>query len=88
MTDTDLVRKGLATNQDVGKLTVEQVLTSPLCTIESNQDVDDAQDMMATSVCAPPRGDQRWLDRRRGIGARSLDALQTVRARLADPDVF
>ena len=30
----------------VGKLTVEQVMTSPLCTIESNQDVDDAQDMM------------------------------------------
>lgn len=46
VTDTDLVRKGLATNQDVGKLTVEQVMTSPLCTIESNQAVDDAQDMM------------------------------------------
>ena len=46
VTDTDLVRKGLATNQDLGKLTVEQVMTSPLCTIESNQDVDDAQDMM------------------------------------------
>ncbi|MGC3975673.1 MAG: CBS domain-containing protein [Nitrospira sp.] len=46
VTDTDLVRKGLATNQDVGKLTVEQVMTSPLCTIESSQAVDDAQDMM------------------------------------------
>ena len=46
VTDTDLVRKGLATSQDVAKLTVEKIMTSPLCTIESNRAVDDAQDMM------------------------------------------
>ena len=46
VTDTDLVRKGLATSQDVSKLTVEKIMTTPLCTIESNQAVDEAQDMM------------------------------------------
>ena len=46
VTDTDLVRKGLATSQDVSKLTVDKIMTTPLCTIESNQAVDDAQDMM------------------------------------------
>ncbi len=46
VTDTDLVRKGLATSRDVAKLTVEKIMTSPLCTIESNRAVDDAQDMM------------------------------------------
>ena len=46
VTDTDLVRKGLATSQDVSKPPVEKIMTTPLCTIESNQAVDDAQDMM------------------------------------------
>ncbi|MDR4481515.1 MAG: CBS domain-containing protein [Nitrospira sp.] len=46
VTDTDLVRKGLASSQDVAKLTVEKIMTSPLCTIESSQAVDEAQDMM------------------------------------------
>ena len=46
VTDTDLVRKALATNQDVTKLTVEKIMSSPLCTIEGSQAVDDAQDMM------------------------------------------
>ncbi|MCC2642310.1 MAG: uncharacterized protein K0S45_2723 [Nitrospira sp.] len=46
VTDTDLVRKALATTQDIAKLTVEKIMSSPLCTIESNQAVDDAQDMM------------------------------------------
>lgn len=46
VTDTDLVRKGLATSQDVSKLTVDKIMTTPLCTIESNKSVDDAQDMM------------------------------------------
>ena len=32
VTDTDLVRKGLATSQDVSKLTVEKIMTTPLCT--------------------------------------------------------
>jgi signal-transduction protein with cAMP-binding, CBS, and nucleotidyltransferase domain len=46
VTDTDLVRKALAGSQDLGKLTVEKIMSSPLCTIEANQAVDDAQDMM------------------------------------------
>lgn len=46
VTDTDLVRKALASTQDIAKLTVEKIMTSPLCTIEANQAVDDAQDMM------------------------------------------
>lgn len=46
VTDTDLVRKALASTQDIAKLTVENIMSSPLCTIEGNQAVDDAQDMM------------------------------------------
>jgi Predicted signal-transduction protein containing cAMP-binding and CBS domains len=46
VTDTDLVRKALASTQDIAKLTVEKIMSSPLCTIEANQAVDDAQDMM------------------------------------------
>jgi signal-transduction protein with cAMP-binding, CBS, and nucleotidyltransferase domain len=46
VTDTDLVRKVLAGTQDISKLTVEKVMSSPVCTIESNQAVDEAQDMM------------------------------------------
>ena len=46
VTETDLVRKALAGSQDVSKLTVEKVMTSPVCTIESSRAVDEAQDMM------------------------------------------
>jgi signal-transduction protein with cAMP-binding, CBS, and nucleotidyltransferase domain len=46
VTDTDLVRKALASTQDIAKLTVDKIMSSPLCTIEANQAVDDAQDMM------------------------------------------
>ena len=46
VTETDLVRKALAGSQDVSKLTVEKVMTSPVCTIESSSAVDEAQDMM------------------------------------------
>ncbi|GMV50434.1 CBS domain-containing protein [Nitrospirales bacterium NOB] len=46
VTDTDVVRKALAGNKDLGKLTVDKIMSTPLCTIESNSSVDDAQDMM------------------------------------------
>ena len=46
VTETDLVRKALAGSQDVSKLTVEKIMTSPVCTIESSRAVDEAQDMM------------------------------------------
>jgi signal-transduction protein with cAMP-binding, CBS, and nucleotidyltransferase domain len=46
VTDTDLVRRVLASNKDIGKLTVEDVMTTPVCTIEGSRSVGDAQDMM------------------------------------------
>lgn len=46
VTDTDIVRRAVSTNKPLGKLTVEKIMTTPICTIEGNQSVDDAQDMM------------------------------------------
>jgi len=47
VTDTDIVRRAVSTNKNLGKMTVEKIMTTPICTIEGNQSVDDAQDMMA-----------------------------------------
>lgn len=47
LTDTDIVRRAVATGKPLGKLTVEKIMTAPICTIEGNRTVDDAQDMMA-----------------------------------------
>ncbi len=47
VTDTDIVRRGVAMSKPLGKLTVEKIMTTPICTIEGSQPVDDAQDMMA-----------------------------------------
>ena len=46
VTDTDIVRRGVAANKNLSKMTVEKIMTSPICTIEGSQPVDDAQDMM------------------------------------------
>ncbi len=46
VTDTDIVRRAVAANKPLGKLTVEKIMTTPICTIEASQSVDDAQDMM------------------------------------------
>lgn len=46
VTDTDIVRRAIATGKPLGKLTVEKVMTTPICTIEATRSVDDAQDMM------------------------------------------
>lgn len=46
VTDTDIARRAVATNKSLGKLTVEKIMTTPICTIEGSQSVDDAQDMM------------------------------------------
>ncbi|MGA6829069.1 cyclic nucleotide-binding/CBS domain-containing protein [Nitrospira sp. NS4] len=46
VTDTDIVRRAVATSKPLGKLTVDKVMTAPLCTIEGSQPVDDAQEMM------------------------------------------
>ena len=46
LTDTVIVRRAVATNKSLGKMTVEKIMTTPICTIEGSQPVDDAQDMM------------------------------------------
>ena len=46
VTDTDIVRRAVVTNKNLGKLTVTKIMTPPLCTIEGDRTVDDAQDMM------------------------------------------
>jgi len=47
VTDTDVTRRAVASGKPLGKLTVEKIMTSPVCTIEGSETVDDAQDMMA-----------------------------------------
>ena len=47
VTDTDIVRRAVASGKPLGKLTVEKIMTTPFCTIEGTQSVDDAQEMMA-----------------------------------------
>ncbi|MEK9139959.1 MAG: CBS domain-containing protein [Nitrospirota bacterium] len=46
VTDTDIVRRAVATGKPLGKLTVEKIMTTPICTIEGSQSVDDALDLM------------------------------------------
>ena len=46
VTETDIVRRAVSTNKNLGKMTVEKIMTTPICTIEGSQPVDDAQDMM------------------------------------------
>ncbi|TKS61992.1 MAG: CBS domain-containing protein [Nitrospira sp.] len=46
VTDTDIVRRAVSTNKNLAKLTVEKIMTTPICTIEGNRPVDDAQEMM------------------------------------------
>lgn len=46
VTDTDIVRRAVSSGKPLGKLTVEKIMTTPICTIEGSQPVDDAQDMM------------------------------------------
>ena len=47
VTDTDIVRRAVASGKPLSKMTVEKIMTAPICTIEGSQSVDDAQDMMA-----------------------------------------
>lgn len=47
VTDTDIVRRAVASGKPLGKLTIEKIMTAPVCTIEGNESVDDAQSMMA-----------------------------------------
>jgi CBS domain-containing protein len=36
----------VAGGKPIGKLTVQKIMTAPICTIESSRTVSDAQDMM------------------------------------------
>jgi len=46
VTETDVIRKAVADGKDLGKLTVDQIMTSPIVSIESTRTVQDAHDMM------------------------------------------
>lgn len=46
VTETDVVRKAVATGAVLGKITVEKIMTSPIATIEASRTVHDASDMM------------------------------------------
>jgi CBS domain-containing protein len=47
VTESDLVRKGLASNQDPGKIRVSAVMSSPLLSIDVNRTIRDASKVMA-----------------------------------------
>lgn len=46
VTDTDLVRRAMATDKDLNSLTVQEIMTTPVCSIEETRTVGDAHDMM------------------------------------------
>jgi CBS domain-containing protein len=46
VTETDIVRRGAADGKDLATLTVEQIMTSPIVTIETTRTIQDAHDMM------------------------------------------
>ena len=46
VTESDVVRKAVATGLALGNLTVERIMTYPIKTIESSRSMQDAHDMM------------------------------------------
>ena len=46
VTDTDVVRRAVASSKDLNKLTVEDIMTTPIATIEGTRTMQDAHDMM------------------------------------------
>ncbi|MEX5213580.1 MAG: CBS domain-containing protein [Nitrospiraceae bacterium] len=49
VTDTDMVRRVLATAADTAKTTVEMIMSAPILMIDENKTLLDANDMMAQS---------------------------------------
>ncbi|MEK7267919.1 MAG: CBS domain-containing protein [Nitrospirota bacterium] len=47
VTDTDVVRRSVATGTDPSKTPVEQIMSAPIVTIEENKTLLDANDLMA-----------------------------------------
>ena len=46
ITETDLVRRGIAEGTDLNKATVQSIMTAPIVTIEVTRTLQDAHDMM------------------------------------------
>ncbi len=46
ITETDIVRRAVANNRNLAEQTVDMIMTTPICTIEGNCLVHEAQDMM------------------------------------------
>ncbi|MGQ0810987.1 MAG: CBS domain-containing protein [Nitrospiraceae bacterium] len=46
VTDTDVVRRAVASGKDLNKMMVEAIMTNPITTIESTRTAHDAHDMM------------------------------------------
>jgi CBS domain-containing protein len=46
ITETDLVRRGIAEGTDLNKATVHSIMTTPIATIEVTRTLQDAHDMM------------------------------------------
>jgi signal-transduction protein with cAMP-binding, CBS, and nucleotidyltransferase domain len=46
ITDTDVVHRAVAGGADLNKMTVQDIMTSPIATIEAIRTVQDAHDMM------------------------------------------
>ena len=49
ITDTDIVRKGVAESKDLSSMTVESIMNTPFITIESKQSPREAHQIMADS---------------------------------------
>ena len=47
VTDTDIIRKAVAAGANLGKVTAEKIMSSPIVTIESYRSNGDASDMMS-----------------------------------------
>jgi CBS domain-containing protein len=47
LTDTDMLRRIVASGNDPNKTTVEQIMSAPILTIEENKTLLDANDLMA-----------------------------------------
>ena len=47
LTDTDIVRKGVAELKDLASMGIESIMTAPFVTIESHQSPREAQEMMS-----------------------------------------
>ncbi|GKS58634.1 CBS domain-containing protein [Nitrospira sp.] len=49
ITDTDMVRRVIASGADTGKTTVEMIMSAPILMIDENKTLLDANDLMAQS---------------------------------------